>query len=190
MAAAADVAGFYVQRERPSCPEADLLVLTFDGTGIVMRPEALREVTAKAAQAAGPKLATRLSPGEKHGRKRMAELAGVYDATPAPRSPGDVLSRPGQPRTLTPGPRARGKWLAASVTEDIPAVIAAAFDEADRRDPDHRRPWVALVDPTTTQIDAIQAEAARRQVNVTIILDLCRACNYADGHVEAGESAL
>ncbi|MGH3801229.1 MAG: ISKra4 family transposase, partial [Pseudonocardiaceae bacterium] len=80
-AAAADVADFYAQREPPTCPDTDLLVLTFDGKGIVMRPEALREATAKAARTAGHKLATRLSPGEKHGRKRMAELAGVYDAT-------------------------------------------------------------------------------------------------------------
>ncbi len=77
----------------------------------------------------------------------MAELAGVHDATPAPpRDPGDVISRPRRPRTGKPGPRARGKWLSASITNDIPTVIATAFDEADRRDPGHRRPWIALVD--------------------------------------------
>ncbi|MGH3903936.1 MAG: ISKra4 family transposase [Pseudonocardiaceae bacterium] len=177
-AAATDVAGFYAQPERAACPDTDLLVLTFDGKGIVMRPEALRDATAKAARATDHKLATRLSPGEKHGRKRMAELAGVYDATPHPRAPGDVISRPGQPRTPTPGPHARGKWLTASITDDIPAVIAAAFDEAERRDPDHRRPWVALVDGNTTQIDAIGAEATRRQVNVTIVLDFIHVLEY------------
>ncbi|MCA1704209.1 MAG: hypothetical protein LC808_13465, partial [Actinobacteria bacterium] len=41
------------------------------GKGIVMRPEALRDATGKAARAADHKLVTRLSPGEKHGRKRM-----------------------------------------------------------------------------------------------------------------------
>jgi hypothetical protein len=177
-AAAADVAGFYAQRECPACPDADLLVLTFDGKGIVMRPEALREATAKAARTTGRKLATRLSPGEKHGRKRMAELAGVYDATPAPRDPGDVISRPGQPRTGKAGPRARGKWLTASITHDIPAVIAAAFDEADRRDPGHHRPWIALVDGNTTQIEAIKAEATRRQADVTIVLDFIHVLEY------------
>lgn len=40
LAAATDVTGFYTQREHPACPDADLLVLTFDGKGIVMRPEA------------------------------------------------------------------------------------------------------------------------------------------------------
>lgn len=178
VAAATDVASFYAQRELPTCPDADLLVLTFDGKGIVMRPEALRETTAKAARTAGRKLATRLSPGEKHGHKRMAELAGVYDATPGPRAPSDVISRPGQPRTPTPGPHARGKWLTASITDDIPAVIAAAFDEADRRDPDHRRPWIALVDGNTTQIDTIQAEATRRQITVAIVLDFIHVLEY------------
>jgi hypothetical protein len=41
------------------------------------------------------------------------------------------------------------EWLAASVTDDIPAVIAAAFDEAGRRDSGRRREWVVLVDGTT-----------------------------------------
>jgi hypothetical protein len=106
--------------------------------GIVMLPEALRPATAKAAAAAQGKLATRLSPGEKNGRKRMAELACVYDAAPVPRTPEEVISSPAEKRRkkkAQPGkpkgkqkprePQARGKWLTASVTNDIPAVIAA-----------------------------------------------------------------
>ena len=108
----------------------------------------------------------------------MAELAGVYDATPNPRSPGNVISRPGQPRTGKAGPHARSKWLTASITNDIPAVIATAFDEADRRDPDHHRPWIALVDGNTTQIEAIQAQATRRQADVTIVLDFIHVLEY------------
>ena len=72
-------------------------MLTFDGKGVVMRPEALRPATAKAAAAAEGKLATRLSPGEKNGRKRMAELACVYDARPPP----------GPRKTSSPAPRGR-----------------------------------------------------------------------------------
>ena len=73
-------------------------MLTFDGKGIVMLPGALRPATAKAAAAAEGKLATRLSPGEKNGRKRMAELACVYDAAPVPRTPEDIISTPAQKR--------------------------------------------------------------------------------------------
>ena len=75
-------------------PDGWPLVLTFDGKGIVMLPGALRPATAKAAAAAEGKLATRLSPGEKNGRKRMAELACVYDAAPVLRTPEDIISTP------------------------------------------------------------------------------------------------
>jgi hypothetical protein len=90
--AAVDIDAFYAVRRPGPRPDDRMLVLTFDGKGIVMRPEALRKATARAAAAARHRLATRLSPGEKHGRKRMAELAAVYDAVPAPRAPGDISS--------------------------------------------------------------------------------------------------
>ena len=166
-------------------------MLTFDGKGIVMLPGALRPATAKAAAAAEGKLATRLSPGEKNGRKRMAELACVYDAAPVPRTPEDVISTPAQKRRKKKAqaakpkgkgkprePQARGKWLTASVTDDIPAVIAAAFDEAERRDPGHQREWVVLIDGNNTQIEAVTAEAARRGVTVTIVIDFIHVLEY------------
>ena len=58
-----------------------------------MRPEGLRAPTAKAAADEAHKLQTRLSRGEKRNRKRMATVASVYDAAPAPRTPRDVLAR-------------------------------------------------------------------------------------------------
>jgi len=72
--AAAHVDAFYLSRLVSPAPDDHALVLTFDGKGIVMRPGALRPATAKAAAAAQIKLATRLSPGEKNGRKRMAVM--------------------------------------------------------------------------------------------------------------------
>src|SRR5437762_2611912 len=94
-----DVAGEDgVVRTRAERGRVRPLVLTFDGKGIVMLPGALRPATAKAAAAAEGKLATRLSPGEKNGRKRMAELACVYDAAPVPRAPEDIISTPAQKR--------------------------------------------------------------------------------------------
>jgi hypothetical protein len=178
--AAADVDAFYARR-RPGPSQADvLLVMQYDGKGIVMRPGALRPATAKAAASARRKLATRLSPGEKNGRKRMAELAAVCDVVPVPRIPADVISCPGQDagRERTRGPAATGKWLTASVTSDIPAVITAGFGEAERRDPGHERTWIALVDGNRQQIEAIQAEAARRRVTVSIICDFIHVLEY------------
>jgi len=171
--AAADIDAYWqFRRPEPRDDEA-LLVLSFDGKGIVMRPEALREATARAAAAARRKLATRLSPGEKNGRKRMAGIAAVYDAVPAPRTAGDIITVPGgdPARPRAPGPKAEGKWLTASVTDDIPAVIAAGFDEASRRDPRAGRTWIALVDGNRQQIDVITAEAARRGVTVHVLID-------------------
>ncbi len=188
--AAMDVHAFYLWRVVLPAPDGHPLVLTFDGKGIVMLPDALRPATAKAAAAAQSKLATRLSPGEKNGRKRMAELACVYDAVPVPRTPEDVISTPAQKRRKKAQaakpkgrqkprePQARGKWLTASVTDDIPAVIAAAFDEAERRDPQHKREWVVLVDGNSTQIEAVTAEAAARGVTVTIVIDFIHVLEY------------
>ena len=179
--AAVDVDAFYAWHRPGPAPDDHVLVLTGDGKGIVMRPDALRPATAKAAASGKNKLATRLSPGEKHGRKRMAELACVYDAAPAPRVPSDIITPPGSKKgkERARGPRAMGKWLTASVTDDIPAVIAAAFDEAERRDPGHRRTWIALVDGGKTQIDAITAEAGSRGVTVTVICDFVHVLEYA-----------
>jgi hypothetical protein len=68
--------------------------------------------------------------------------------------------------------------VTASVTDDIPAVIAAAFGEAQRRDPGHRRSWIALVDGNRTQIEAITAEAARRGVTMPVICDFVHVLEY------------
>jgi hypothetical protein len=188
---AAHVEAFYLQRAAGLAPEEWPLILTFDGKGIVMLPGALRPATAKAAAAAENRLATRLSPGEKHGRKRMAELACVYDAVPVPRTPEDVISTPAQKRRKRKAqaaapekkgkprePQARGKWLTASVTDDIPAVISAAFDEAERRDPARQRERAVLIDGNNTQIEAVTAEAARRGVTVTVIIDFIHVLEY------------
>src|SRR5665811_2330894 len=60
----------------------------------------------------------------------MAEVGAVYDATPAPRTPADIL--PGndtQRRDATAAPTARNKWLTASVVDgaDLGHPLAASF---------------------------------------------------------------
>ncbi|MFF4667894.1 hypothetical protein [Streptomyces sp. NPDC001282] len=161
-----------------------LLVLSADANGIVMRPDALRPDTAKAA--AGKKrgrgvFRTRLASGEESRRKRMAALACVYEAAPAPRRPHDVIAVPGGRtggRALRKGSRARAKWLTASVDRDAAAVIAAAFGQADARDPAHRRCRMVLVDGDRHQIEPVEAEAARRKVTIHLIVDLIHVIEY------------
>jgi hypothetical protein len=172
--AAVDVDSFYATNAPPPAPQA-VLVLSFDGKGVVMRPDGLRDATAKAATS--QKLSTRLSKGEKRHRKPMAEVAAVYDLTPVARTIADILPWDEQHQP-DPAPRAAGKWLAASVTNDAATVIAAGFAEAERRDPDHQRTWVALVDGNTHQIDRIHAEARARGVNVAVVVDFIHVLEY------------
>jgi hypothetical protein len=175
--AAVDVDAFYNARDPTTRPDSDVLVLSFDGKGIVMRPEALRQATAH--KAASRKLSGRLSKGEKRNRKRMAELACVYDLTPTPRTVADILPDSHTERAnARPAPVAAGKWLGASVTDDAAAVIAAGFDQATRRDPDHRRDWVVLVDGNAHQLDRVHAQAHARSVQVTIVVDVVHVLEY------------
>jgi hypothetical protein len=174
--AAADVDDFYEQRSGLGGDREDVLVISVDGKGIVMRPEALRKATRKVAGSSSPKIKTRLSKGEKHGRKRMAELGTVYDATPVPRSPTDVLA--GKDQDPVKGPVAKNKWLTASVVEDAASVIKHVCEEAERRDPEHERTWVALVDGNSHQIDRIEKEAARRKAKITVVIDVIHVLEY------------
>jgi hypothetical protein len=105
---------FYTSRRCAGCPDGDIIVLTCDAKGIVMRPDALRAGTAKKAAASSRKLATRLSRAEKLGRKRMAEVVAVYHCTLVPRTPAEVIGAPGADRhDRRGGPKAAGKWLHA-----------------------------------------------------------------------------
>jgi hypothetical protein len=174
--AAVDVDAFYAHHAPDPSPQGDALVMTFDAKGVVMRGDALRQATAKAATSR--KLATRLSRGEKRYRKRMAEVAGVYDLTPVPRTVADILPEGPHPATPRRAPQARGKWLHASVTDDAAQVIAAGFDEAIRRDPQHQRAWVALLDGNSHQIDRIRAQARTRKVTVAIVIDIVHVIEY------------
>jgi hypothetical protein len=177
--AAVDFEDFYEARRAPRGKRGDVLVLSADGKGIVMRPDALRTATATRRARAGPTPPARLSGGEKLNHKRMAEIGAVYDATPAPRTPADILaSAAPDGHQPAPGPVATNKWLTASVVKAPRAVIKQIFEEADRRDPKHRRTWVALVDGANHQIQRIKFEAKTRAVKVTIIVDFVHVLEY------------
>ena len=175
--AAVDFAAYYERPTRAPADDGDVLVLSADGKGIVMRSDALRPATAKAAAKATGKLKTRLSKGEKRNRKRMAEVGAVYDVTPVVRNPTDIIGsdpHAGKP----PAPTAKNKWLTASVVDDAATVISQIFGEAQRRDPDHQRTWIAMVDGAKHQIDRIETEAEARQVEVHIVCDFVHVLEY------------
>ena len=70
-------------------------MLTFDGKGVVLHRDDLREATRKAAEKRRRdrehlSLFTRLKPGEKKHAKRMATVAAVYTTAPFVRSPEEL----------------------------------------------------------------------------------------------------
>ena len=157
---------FYEQRSRDAdgdLPDSDVLMMQADGKGIALRPEHRKD--AGKADAAHP------------GIKKMAEIVAVADFTPAAREPQDIAAPPAR-RQAHPGPKARDKWVAASITSDIPAMIAEAFDEADRRDPPRVRQRIFLVDGNKQQITAIQAQAGERGLKVPVLIDFIHVAGY------------
>lgn len=174
--AAVDIDGFYAQCRREPADPDDVVVLSVDGKGIIMRPDSLRPHTANAAAGATTKLQRRLSKGEKRNRKRMAEVGAVYDLTPIARTTDDVLASGGGGEQQRP--RAKAKWLTASVADDAAEVVAQVFDEAERRDPLQQRTWVALVDGNRHQLDCLRVEADRRHLTIHVVCDFVHVLEY------------
>ena len=157
---------FYEQRARgadTAAPPGDVIMMQADGKGIALRPEHRKE--AGGSDAAHP------------GIKKMAEIVAVADFTPAPREPEDIAAPPAR-RKARPGPAARDKWVSASITEDIPAMIGKAFDEAGRRDPQRVRQRVFLVDGNKQQITAIGGHARERGLKVPVLIDFIHVSGY------------
>src|SRR6266702_3932267 len=65
-----------------------------------------------------------------------------------------------------------------AVADSIEDMIAAAFDEAGRRDPERVRQRVFLVDGNKQQITAIQAQAEERGLKVPVLIDYIHVSGY------------
>ncbi|MGH3285843.1 MAG: hypothetical protein ACRDPD_14340, partial [Streptosporangiaceae bacterium] len=157
---------FYAGRARDAdedLPDSDVIMMQADGKGIALRPE--HRKGAGKADTAHP------------GIKKMAEIVAVADFTPAIREPEDIAA-PQARRKAHPGPKARDKWVSASITDSIEGMIAAAYDEADRRDPERVRQRVFLVDGNKQQITAIEAQAAERGLKVPVLIDYIHVSGY------------
>lgn len=177
---AVDFRAFYETRV---CEESDdlneLIVLSFDGKGVVVRHEDLREKTRAKAEKK-PKLDMRQTRGEKRTRKRMALVAAVYTIQPFSRTPTEFVRalRGTLPADAPRPPRAQNKRVWADMTADWNEVISDAFDEAQRRDPKHRRTWVVLVDGDKRVPPKIRQEARRRRIKIRLIYDLIHVVEY------------
>ena len=192
--AAEDFDAFYearraAQGEPP--PEGSVVVLTFDGKGVVLHRDDLREATRRAAEKRRQQREPlspfkRLKPGEKKHAKRMATVAAVYTTAPLVRSPEEFLqslmprqpvAKPrAKPPPVRPRPVAKRVW--ASLEREPWEVVAEATLEAERQDPEHVKRWVVLVDGAETQLDLVEASAAAYGVDVTVILDIIHVVEY------------
>jgi len=105
----------------------------------------------------------------------MAEVVAVYTVAPVPSTPGDILATTDDagPR---PAPKAKDKWVMASVATDAASAIGAMFDEAERRDPAtsvHGPPW-----STATTTRSAEYGPKQRKVAVVIVCDFVHVLEY------------
>ena len=174
-----DFDSYYLQNRYLSPEETDnLLVLTFDGKGIVMRPDGLRECTKKAALKS-KKLNSRLSAGEKKDRKRMAQVAAIYTALSHIRTPESIMKIENEGSNvehLKASERNKRVW--ASVEHSAESVIEAGFLEALQRDPTQQRQWVILIDGQPYQIKLIERAMKKHNVKATIVMDFIHVLEY------------
>ena len=176
--AAQDFDAFYAERTPPESSREELLVLSTDAKGIVMRRQDLRAATKKRASSTSNKLETRLSGGEKRNRKRMAQVAAVYSVAPWVRTAEDVLHGLRAKDTEKKRPKVHDKRVWASVEKAPSKTIRAMFDEALRQDPEKTRRWVVLVDGDQKQLRAVKAAARRAGVKITIVVDIVHVIEY------------
>lgn len=177
--ASQDFEAFYQQCSVNVEPTEDLLVLSFDGKGIVMHPEGLREATRKNAEKNSKKKQTRLSPGEKRDRKRMAQVATIYTVKPNHRTAESIISLDQKDEKIVRfRPPVRNKRVWASVERSAEEVIEEAFTEAAQRDPEKKRQWVIVVDGHPHQLKLIEKIMRKNQVQAVVVMDFIHVLEY------------
>ena len=109
--------------------------------------------------------------------KKMAEIVAVAYFTPALREP-EYIAAPQSRLKSHPSPKALYIFVSSSITESIEDMIAAAYDEADRRDPQRVLQRVFLVDSNKQQITAIEAQSSERSLKVPVLIDYIHVSVY------------
>ena len=168
------------------------MVLTFDGKGVVLHREDLRDATRQAAERRRRQRDqlspfNRLKPGEKealeadgdggprlHGRAVRTERAGVPTELDAPTAGGQNREEQDPGGSAPPG---------GETALGAPRTGAGGGDrrgDAGSRAPRPRalQHWVVLVDGVETQLDLVEASAAEFGVEVTVILEIIHVVEY------------
>jgi hypothetical protein len=154
----------------------EIIVISADGKGVVMRREDLRLSTQKRAIVGQKKLEKRLTKGEKRNSKRMATVAAVYTIEPFVRTAQQIVNPKEQENLKCPRPQGKRVW--ASLVKEPETIISEAFDEALNRAPNQQKNWVALVDGNKTQLRLLKQLARKHKIKLTIILDIIHVIEY------------
>ena len=171
-----DYTAFYGQR--PLAPEdttGALLVVSFDGKGVPM----IKEEAAK--------LKAKLGTGEKRQKKKEALVGVSYTVDPKPRSP-EVLAellidpeaaRARRQRQKEPNesPRAQQVRRVASLVRTKQAVMELIKADAERRDPQHCKPLVVLLDGALG-LWSLATTLFKEWKRVTFVLDIMHVVGY------------
>lgn len=175
--AALDFDAFYAQKTPKAVQQAQLLILTTDGKGIVMREEDLKAATRKKTEKTKHKLQKRKSKREKANAQRMATVASVYSIDKFVRTPEQIIGEMKMSGS-DPRPRPVDKRVWASVEKESIDVTTDLFEEALRRDPARMKTWAYLVDGDPRQQRRIRATAKAKKIDLTIIVDIIHVIEY------------
>jgi hypothetical protein len=166
----------YAQRPMPQEEsKGELLVVSCDGKGVPM------------LTAAAVKLKAKLGTGEQRQQKKDARV-GVSDTVdPKPRSPAALAERLVEPAA------ARARRQREGATDDVPraqqvrrvarlvrtkqAVMALIKADAERRDPQHRKPLVVLLDGALG-LWSLAPKLFKPWKRVTCVLDIMHVVGY------------
>ena len=155
----------------------DLLVARSASPAVFARPSELRRLpdVLRATERGGWR---RLHAAEQIGLLRLELIRSDKPLIAKFAEALDLTSAAPEGYEPAPGPAVRNKWLTASIVKAPAEVIKRIFAEAPRRDPKHRRTWVALVDGAVHQRKRIKFEAHKRKVKVTIVVDFVYVLGY------------
>ena len=171
-----DYEDFYAQRPVPPEERAGaLLVVSFDGKGVPM------------IKAEAVKLKAKLGTGEKRQKKKEALVGVSYTVDPKPRLPealAELLVEPEAARArrqrdhvTDDTPRAQQVRRLASLVRTKQAVMEMIKADAERRDPQHRKPLVVLLDGALGLWN-LATKLFKAWKRVTFVLDIMHVVGY------------
>ena len=174
--ASEDYESFYAQRPVPPAQSAgELLVVSFDGKGVPMLKEAAVKLKAK------------LGTGEKRQKKKEALVGVSYTVDPQPRAPevlAELLVEPEAARARRQrqggkdeSPRAQQVRRLASLVRTKQKVMECIKADAERRDPQHRKPLVVLLDGALGLWN-LATKLFTEWRRVTFVLDIMHVVGY------------